>query len=215
MHPPISFRRPISFQDLIPEDYLVLRDLVRFGVLAEDQINRRYGDSIVTMPQLFSATSYGARAAQCGLRATKPSMQDLRHDIAVVDLADYLLEHEPEAEWRTEREASRVIRGTVRRTRRRGFENGPGHQPDGLLLKSGNVLAVELEHSVKSEQRYADICRWFASTPRVDGVRWYVDDPKIADRVARVNRQHGFDRDVDVTIEPFPPGVALRPWRRP
>jgi len=236
MHPPISFRRPISFQDLIPEDYLVLRDLVRFGVLAEDQINRRYGDSIVTMlqlplldaggfvepwefllcgTQLFSATAYGARAAQCGLRATKPSMQDLRHDIAVVDLADYLLEHEPEAEWRTEREASRVIRGTVRRTRRRGFENGPGHQPDGLLLKSGNVLAVELEHSVKSEQRYADICRWFASTPRVDGVRWYVDDPKIADRVARVNRQHGFDRDVDVTIEPFPPGVALRPWRRP
>lgn len=232
----ISFRHPISLRELIQEDYLVLQDLVRFGALAEDQINRRYGDPILTtlrLPlldaggfiepwevlvcgtQIFSATPYGARAAKCGLHSAKPSMQDLRHDIAVVDLADYLLAHEPGAEWRTEREASSVVPGTVRRTRSRGIDNGPGHRPDGLLLQSGNVLAVELEHSMKSDESYTRICHWFARTPRVDGVRWYVDDPKIGDRIARVNRQHGFDNDVDVTIKPFPPGVALRPWRRP
>jgi hypothetical protein len=236
MHRHTSLRHPISRRDLIQEDYLVLHDLVRFGALAEDQINRRYGDPILTLlrlplldaggfiepwevevsgTQIFSATRSGARVAQCGLAQAKPPMQNLRHDIALVDLADYVLTHEPQSEWRTHREVSSVIRRTARRTRSRGFDDGGGHRPDGLLLTSSKVLAIELEHSAKTEDKYARICRWFASTPQVDGVRWYVDDPKIGDRVARVNRQHGFDRDIAVTIEPFPPGVALRPWHRP
>ena len=228
--------RPITLRDLTPLDIVVLRDLVRFGVLTNDQIDRRYGDSRITLIQLpllvaggfvepwarliqdaslFSATPAGARVASCGLRANKPALEHLRHDLAVVDLADYVLAHEADAEWRTEREVARVIGGTGRRSRSRGVQNGPGHRPDGLLLKDDKRWAIELEHSDKGDQRYGDICRWFAQSPRVDGVRWYVDDPKIIARLTRVNREHGFDRDIDVTIQPFPPGVAVRPWVRP
>jgi hypothetical protein len=222
-------------RDLTAADIVVLQDLVRFGVLAEDQIARRYGDSLIPVfqmpllvagsfvepwahiiegPQLFSATALGARVAQCGLKAMKPSLEHVRHDVAVVDLADYLLSHEPGTEWCTERELSRVIGESARRSRSRGSFNGPGHRPDGLLLKDDLRIAIELEHSSKGDYRYASICRWFAQAPRVDGVRWYADDPKVISRIKRVNHQHGFDRDIDVTFHAFPPGLAVRQWVR-
>jgi hypothetical protein len=226
----------LPLRDLTPRDSLVLRDLVRFGVLAGDQIDRRYGDPGVATARLqllvdadlvarwsplikdttvYSATTVGAGVARCDLRATRPSLEHLRHDIAVVDLADYLLEHEPAAEWRTEREVGRTLRAGRLPTRIGGLPARPTHKPDGLLLTSGRRLAIELEHSDKGDLRYAYICRWFALTVGVDGVRWYVDDPRIIARLRRVHQQHGFDEDVDFTCEPFPPGVTVRPWVHP
>jgi len=225
----------IDLRALEPHDILALRDLVRFGVLADDQIARRYGDSSRATARLqllvegglvgawsdaientavYSATPAGAGVARCGLRATRPSYEHLRHDIAVVDLADYILEHEPHADFRTEREVARVLRGGRAPTPNWGPKTY-GHKPDGLVLADGKRLAIELEHSEKSEQRYAEICRWFALTVRVDGIRWYVDDPKTMERIRRVNEQHGYAQDVDVTYAPFPPGVVVRRWAPP
>jgi hypothetical protein len=227
--------RLITLRDLHPLDILVLRDLVRFGVLADDQIERRYRDFSLAQARLellisggfveqwspliqrttvYSATGVGAHTARCGLRPTRPSLEHLRHDIAVVDLADYLLAQDPEADWRTEREVGRVLRGGDRLTRGRGLPKGFGHRPDGLLIADGKRLAIELEHRDKGDLRYARICRWFALNVRIDGVRWYVDDDKIIARLRRVNAQHGFAQDVDFTYAPFPPGVAVRPWAR-
>jgi hypothetical protein len=227
--------RRLTLRDLQPLDILVLRDLVRFGILTGDQIQRRYHDSslaharldllvpsgfverwspLVKETTVFSATGLGAHAARCGLRPTRPSLEHLRHDIAVVDLADYLLGHEPEAEWHTEREVGRILRGSDPLTRRRGFPRGFGHRPDGLLVADGTRLAIELEHRDKGDLRYARIFRWFALTVRVDGVRWYVDDDRIIARLRRVSAQHGFAADVDFTYSPFPPGVVIRPWVR-
>jgi hypothetical protein len=226
----------ISPLDLTPPDLRVLRDLVRFGILADDQIDRRYGDPslsatrlsvlidlglvetwspLINATSVYSATPTGASVAHTGLGPTRPSLEHLRHDIAVVDLADYLLEHTPSAEWRTEREAGRVIRQGRMPSRIGGLPASPTHRPDGLLLTDGKCLAIELEHSDKGDLRYAYICRWFALTVTVDGVRWYVDDPKIIARLRRVHQQHGFDEDVDFSCEPFPPGVVVRSWRRP
>src|SRR5207253_7572999 len=87
--------------------------------------------------------------------------------------------------------------------------------PIWLLLTDGKRLAIELEHTDKGDLRYAEICRWFALSVRVDGIRWYVDDPKIMARIRRVNEQHGYAQDVDVTYAPFPPGVVVRRWVRP
>ena len=132
-----------------------------------------------------------------------------------MDLADYLLEHEQGAEWKTEREVGRVLRAIGPVMRARGLPKERRHTPDGLLLTGGKRLAIELEHSDKGDQRYVRICRWFALELRLDGVRWYVDNPKIIARILKVNRQHGFDRDIDVTVEPFPPGVVVRGQARP
>jgi hypothetical protein len=132
----------------------------------------------------------------------------------VVDLADYILEHEPRAEFRTEREVARVLRPGGHMERSWGLKVY-GHKPDGLVLSDGKRLAIELEHTDKGDLRYAEICRWFALTVRIDGIRWYVDNPKTLDRIRRVNEQHGYAQDVDVTYAPFPPGVAVRPWVRP
>ncbi|MDQ6673273.1 MAG: hypothetical protein M3069_21455 [Chloroflexota bacterium] len=227
--------RHLTRRDLEPRDITVLRDLVRFGVLANDQIERRYADTahaasrlsrliesgfveawspLIQHTSVYSATAAATGVAGCGLRATHPSIQHLRHDIAVVDLADFLLEHEPQSAFRTEREVGRVLRGGRRPTTTWG-PRSYAHRPDGLLLTLGKCLAIELEHTDKGDLRYAEICRWFALSVRVDGIRWYVDDPKTAARIRRVNEQHGYAEDVEVTYAPFPPGVAVRPWVRP
>lgn len=224
--------RHLTRRDLEARDFAVLRDLVRFGALTGDQIERRYGDAahaaarladlsasglveawspLIQDTSVYSATAAAAGVAACGLRATRPSIQHLRHDLAVVDLADFLQQHEPHADFRTEREAGRLLRGG---SPARG-NWGPrtyAHKPDGLLLAAGKLLAIELEHTDKGDLRYAEICRWFALSVRIDGIRWYVDDPRTAARIRRVNEQHGYAQDVDVTYAPFPPGVAVRPW---
>jgi hypothetical protein len=227
--------RPFIPGELDVHDNRVLRDLVRFGVLANNQMERRYGDASLAAARLtwlievglveawspliehttvYSATAAGARVANCGLRATRPSLQHLRHDIAVVDLADNILEHEPHADFRTEREVARLLRAGSAAPRTWGLSTY-AHKPDGLLLADGKRVAVELEHTDKGDLRYAEICRWFALSTRVDAIRWYVDNPKTMDRIRRVNEQHGFAQDVDVTYSPFPPGVAVRRWVRP
>ncbi|MGI9147413.1 MAG: hypothetical protein ACR2IK_12795 [Chloroflexota bacterium] len=224
--------RYITHRDLDPADMPVLRDLVRFGALADDQIARRYRDPSLAAARLpvlveyglveawspliqdtavFSTTAAGARVASAGLRSTRPSIQHLRHDIAVVDLADSILQQEPQSDFRTEREVGRLLRGGSPAVR----SSGPttyGHKPDGLLLSRGKWLAIELEHTDKGDLRYAEICRWFALSIRVGGVRWYVDNPKTMARIRRVNEQHGYAQDVDVTYAPFPAGVAVRRW---
>ncbi|MCA1644325.1 MAG: hypothetical protein LC797_02265 [Chloroflexi bacterium] len=222
----------ITRRDLHPRDLVVLRDLVRFGVLADNQIQRRYGNALLMADRLamleagclinqprskviagtsiYSATQYGAVVAGCGLNWRIPPEGHLAHDIAVVDLADYLVEHDPGAEWKTEREFGRVLRALGPRMRGLGFPKERRHTPDGLLLSRGKRLAIELEHSDKGEQRYIGICRWFACELRLDGIHWYVDNPKIIARIQKANREHGFDRDIDVQIEAFPPGVVIR-----
>jgi hypothetical protein len=222
----------LTLRNLHVLDILVLRDLVRFGVMANDQIERRYRDASFTASRLalleagglinkprpnviqgasiYTASPTGAAFARCGLGWRTPLEGHLAHDIAVVDLADYLLDQDPQADWKTEREVGRVLRQIGPAMRARGLPKERRHTPDGLLLSGGRRLAIELEHSDKGDQRYVRICRWFALELRLDGVRWYVDNPKIIARIARANRQHGFDRDIDVKIEAFPPGVVVR-----
>jgi hypothetical protein len=128
--------------------------------------------------------------------------------VAVVDLADYLLAHNPDREWRTERELRRVLDAIAPPPPYLPGDNR--HRPDGLLLDHGERVAVELEHSDKFEQRYTRISRWFAREYRLDRVRWYVDQPRIVRRLQEINHYFGFTRDIPIEIEPFPPGVVIR-----
>ena len=199
----------LTLRDLDPRDVFVLWDLIRFGSLASDQIDRRYGKSAVTswrLPVLLEAdliwrwsnglqgaTVYSATRRAVGLtrfalrhRATR--YEHLAHDIAVVDLADYLLAHDPEATWRAENEIGLELKAAANGA----VVAGPDHRhvPDGLLLTDGKRIGVELEHTIKTEVRYAHICRWFAEESRIAEVHWYTDNPRINDRIRKVSREH-------------------------
>jgi hypothetical protein len=221
--------RLLTLRDLSAGDLVVLRELVRFGVLAADQIARRYRDPLLAttrVPRLcdgqvveeepdtldgahvYSPTRLGESLAHIEVDRFKRNDHHLAHDVAVVDLADYLLDHHPDLEWRTERELRRALEAIGPPPARVPGDNR--HRPDGLLLGRGGLVAVELEHSDKGEQRYTQISRWFATEYRLDRVRWYVDQPRIARRLRQVNDQHGFGRDIALEIEPFPPGVVVR-----
>jgi hypothetical protein len=143
-----------------------------------------------------------------GVHPRSASASHLARDVAVVDLADVLLANEPDLEWFTEDEVRSYLDQIGPPPHRLPGE--PLHRPDGLLVGRGERIAIELEHSDKHEMRYIRICKWFVREWRLDRVRWYVDQPRIADRLRQVKVQHGFDRDIGVEIEPFPPGVALR-----
>jgi hypothetical protein len=223
----------ITRRDLLPPDLLVLRDLVRFGILAFDQIVRRYGSPSLAAKRiralqagrfihkwlkdplqgtkLYTASVRGTRIVSCRLSQPKPRDAHLAHDVAVVDLADYLLAHEPgAAEWLTEREVRQELRQASPFPRQRRLPGETNRTPDGLLLTGGQRWAIELEHSDKFERRYYGILRWYASALRLDGVRWYVDKPKIRERLIRVNEEFGFDRDIPTEVLDFPPGVVVR-----
>jgi hypothetical protein len=222
----------ITRRDLRPPDLLVLRDLVRFGILAYDQIERRYGSPSLAAKRirvllagrfihkwlkdplqgtrLYTVSPRGTRIVACGLSQPKPRDAHLAHDVAVVDLADYLLAHEPNAEWHTEREVRQEVRQAWSLPRQRRLPGDTNRTPDGLLLTGDQRWAIELEHSDKFERRYYGILRWYAGALRLDGVRWYVDKPKIRDRLIRVNQEFGFDRDIPTEILDLPPGVVVR-----
>lgn len=237
----VATSTPAIVHALTREQQRVLVDLARFGVLTLDQIVRRLyptrpawkptrlprrlrflldhdyvssGPNVIQDTRLYAATPLGVAVTRAGPRRPWPSLQHLRHDVAVVDLADALLAQCPNARWIAESEVGRLLRtpGTARRLMTGPTVVGANHRPDGVLVVDGQRIAIELEHSDKGDQRYATIFRWFALNDRVDAVRWYVDDQRIIDRLRRVGSEYGFAEDVEFSYSAFPPGVAMRGW---
>ena len=216
--------------ELDPLDIPALRDLARFGVMADDQLARRYADSVFGFNRLlqlkearvvsrwrealegsrvYSPTRLGrliAGVSGVHPRTTYPS--HLAHDVAVVDLADHLLAHNAGQRWLAEDEVREFLDHVEPPPRR--VPGDVRHRPDGLLLDGTYRIGIELEHSDKFEDRYTRISAWFVREWRVDRVRWYVDNPRIIQRLRQINSQHGFDHDMTIEIESFPPGVRLR-----
>jgi hypothetical protein len=215
---------------LDPLDRPALRDLVRFGVMADDQLARRYPDptlAFARLPQLkeagivylWSESLEGARVysptrlarlatAVPGLHPRTTYASHLAHDVALVDLADYLVADQPGLRWLTEDEVRAFLDQVAPPPRR--MRGDTRHQPDGLVVFDNVRTAIELEHSEKDRRRYASICAWFVKEWRVDRVRWYIDHPRTLRTLREVNEQHGFDRDMGIELVEFPPGVRVR-----
>jgi hypothetical protein len=220
----------LTHPELQAVDKSALSDLVRFGIMADDQLARRYADPTSAFARLLqlnesgivrlcSETLEGADVYEPTrlaailseiptTRLRRINRNHVSHDIGVVDLADYLLAHDPTVRWVTESEL-RLFLDQIAPSPRR-LRGDTRHRPDGLLLSNTKRIGIELEHSDKYQKRYRDISDWFVREWRVDSVRWYVDNPRIRERLRLVNSQHGFDRDMQVEIEEFPPGVRLR-----
>jgi hypothetical protein len=208
-------------------DLRVLKDLVRFGWMTIDQLAGRYFlppqpcpariDGLVSqrllvrseefrVKPIYFATSRGARLAGVGLRAVAQiDENDVYHDLTVVDVADYLIANEPGTHWQTERE----LRSLAARRRRKSRGSTGGHYPDGMLIDScGRRIAIEVELSRKSPERYSKILHWYAEQPDIDGLRWYIAPASTMILLPRLMRDHGFTIGDGMTVHCLPPGVG-------
>jgi hypothetical protein len=211
-------------------DLPALRDLVRFGVMADDQLTRRYIDPAFASARLLHLKEAGivsrwweslegARVYSptplARLIVTVPDVHarvtyaaHLAHDIAVVDLADYLIAQNRDHRWIAEDEIRGYLDHVAPPPRRMRCDTR--HRPDGLLVTGEARIAIELEHTDKYQARYTQISAWFVREWRVDCVRWYIDRPRILHRLREVNARHGFDRDMAIELQEFPPMVRIR-----
>jgi hypothetical protein len=220
----------VTRPDLDPLDLHALGDLVRFGVMAEDQLARRYADSAfgaARLPRLWEAgivnlwsdVLEGAsvysptRLTQrivgvSNVSPRQPRRAHLAHDVAVVDLADYLVANEPGSQWIAEDELRNFLREIAPEPLR--LWRDTRHRPDGLLVTPEHRIGIELEHSDKYHKRYADISGWFVREWRIDRVRWYIDNPRVFQHLREAYELHSYDRDMHIELVEFPPGVHLR-----
>jgi hypothetical protein len=213
-----------------PLDLPALRDLARFGVMAGDQLARRYADPTLAkshLPmlvddgfaeewtiqleggQVYSPTRQTRLVTGVtGLNPHVTRVAHLAHDVALVDLADHLVANVPDLRWFTEDEVAGFLNQIAPAPRR--SRGDTRHRPDGLIVHQNLRIAIELEHTAKDPSRYQRISSWYIKEFRVDRVRWYVDRPRVLHALRRVNEAHGFDRDMHIELVEFPPGVRVR-----
>jgi hypothetical protein len=221
-------------QDLDPYDLLAMRELIRFGALTVSQLERRYrspeaaharvsllleeglvapADPWLPDVEAYQITRRGLSLARFGLKPHNIKPGHLGHDLAVIDLADALTDARPASRWHAEQEIPRALHvaGDGARIDRRK----PGHTPDGLLQDGRRWIAVELEHSMKSELSYIDICCWYALEQRIAEIWWFTDNPKIAARIRAVAAEQGYADDTTFKVDDLPPGVLVHERQRP
>jgi hypothetical protein len=219
-------------QRLTIADRTVLWDAIRFGALTFEQIARRYGLSgqrqlprldwlrrrglLSKRPDWLSNTSFyvatprAARAIDSPLAAISPKPLFLLHDLTLVNLADWLLDRCPEAEWRTERE----LRAAPRLNPGWGRPERPGHPPDGLMIVHQHCIGIELEFDFRDHAKYAKVCRWFASHIEYDALHWYVGSGLLERRIPQIVAANALGPDLDIRVFRIPNEVEVLKWVR-
>jgi hypothetical protein len=220
---------------LTEHDRAVLGDLVRFGALTRDQIARRWFGSrpraatlrltalatagyvrrtppVIAGTDVYTATRRGTFKADVGLGPVEIDFDHLRHDLAVADLADWLLEREPDTEWVTERELRAAALDAARLDGSGRLGRGAGHIPDGLLVTPKSRTAIELERTAKRPLAYDRIFRWYAAAVQFDGVRWFVVGRALLAYLTQLVERYGLASTV--SVEPLPAAVRILPWAR-
>jgi DNA-binding CsgD family transcriptional regulator len=169
--------------------YRRLRALQRLGLVLSDKPFARE-------PAVLRVTKEGARVADVGLRPAPLVLSQLRHSLAVVTLAEFLLAQHSGAELVTERE----LRAQRYREQRDGDrQTEQGRTPDALLRipKKGSAkaerIAVELDLSRKDRRALERMIRQY-DREDVDRVWWYVTAERV-DRTREIVRElHAEDR---------------------
>jgi hypothetical protein len=222
--------RKASMPELNERDRWIVVELIRFGVLEEEHLARRYELKPASWRRRMShlcqqgfvkANKHWLHPTRIFLPAPlaydatglrKPPYrlfpQQLAHHLAVADLADRLLEEDRTAGWLTENELR------INRRQEDPFYSGRrnAHVPDGLLLRNDRRIAIEVEISRKRSERYAEICRWYAEQIEVDELHWYVAGAALRRYIDKVVDRFGLGIDLGIQTFPFPPGVRVRKW---
>ncbi|MPZ13660.1 MAG: helix-turn-helix domain-containing protein [Chloroflexi bacterium] len=133
----------------------------------------------------------------------------LRHQLAVVDVAAWMLARHRDGRWVTERELRRDGMAAARGRRDGRLLDGVPHVPDGLLVdEGGRRVAIEVELSSKRRRSYDAVLRWYAGALTYDQVQWFAGSEAICQRLNAAIRRHRLD-DL-VTVEVLPPDLRDR-----
>lgn len=171
----------------------------RLKALCDERL-LRHDNPYRYLPGYYRATRPGTEIAQTGLSPVRIDVANtarIRHTLAVVDLAWYMLSQVPDyvdyPEWETEREI-RSRRLGARRDPNTG-RMLPGEQartPDGILRYSdSHAIAVELELTAKSSSQYEEIFAGYANFPvslGADELWWFFASEEASRRAQRILR---------------------------
>jgi len=225
-----SQSQPRSVATLDMHDHAALSDLVRFGALTSEQLERRFAPlahrTITTRLNRLKAagllqqhfrvlpdqtrihipTSLTARAVGLHLSGSPTTERLLKHTLTCVSVADWLLENHRGAHFRTEKE----LMGRHEPMARRGHDTS--HRPDGLLiLPGGRRIAIEVELNAKTHAEYGKISRWFASRSDIDEVRWYVRQHYLLHTIPQVLEAYWLTEDIGVHVLLLPEWLQVWP----
>jgi hypothetical protein len=166
----------------------------RVAVLEKMGLVRRDRTPYWRAPMVLRLTGEGARVGELGVRPARYVEGEIRHSVAVVDLAEELLAANPGATLRTEREI-RTERWHDRHDEK--LRGGRGRVPDAeLTLASGRVAAIELDLTPKRTKDFERILRAYKQE-KFDEVWWYVV-PGAVERVTKLVRDNRADDFVSV-----------------
>lgn len=171
--------------------YRRLRALQDLGLVLSD---KPYANE----PAALRVTREGARIADVGLRPAPLVVSELRHSLAVVALAEYLLAEHRGAELVTERELRAQRYRDLREGKRKPEQ---GRAPDALLriptkgagAQGVMTVAVELDLTRKDRRAMERMVRQY-DRERVDRVWWYVTSVRLERTRALVRELRADDR---------------------
>jgi hypothetical protein len=187
--------------------YRRLHELIEFGLLRRQRV--LYNDG-----GLLTATADGLRCA--GLDRLTPARVTLAMVQHLIASAAFAAELEPrlvDARLLSDREhraaenaAGEPIASAIIAARRDGHD--ALHRPDFALVKRDGVevVAVEIELTLKSRTRIERILRGYLRNQNVSAIRYHAPPP-IGDAVRRAARAVGADDILDVM--PLPSAVAM------
>jgi hypothetical protein len=139
---------------------------------------------------IYTVTAKGKRVFDLPLSIGKPRLDQIRHDIAVVDTAIYLIQSEKIklSGIQTEKELRN----------RQGFSNCRGHMPDLVYTKGKKTVCVEVELSLKAKDRLIKNVK--SNFLTYDVQLWVVpkDKAKIRDVLSSVQYQYPNMKVVDL-----------------
>lgn len=166
----------------------------RLAILEKLGLIRRDRTPFWRAPNVLRLTTEGARVGELGVRPARLVEGEIRHSVAVVDLAEALLAANKGATLRTERE----MRTERWHDRKDGdIRGGRGRVPDAeLTLKSGRVVAVELDLTPKRSKDFERILRAYKQE-KFDEIWWYVVPGAVA-RVTKLVEENRADDFVSV-----------------
>ncbi len=139
----------------------------------------RYERVVAGRPGIYLATRRGVSLAGCPLGAGRIGLTTYRHDLAMVSLSLELLASHPGSRWRSERE----IRSSV-------DLGESGHVSDGVLIRSTDSVAVELELTPKGLRRLGRILRYYARCREYGEVWYFLTDATALTRYQRLMRPY-------------------------
>jgi len=155
-----------------------LRKLVQAGYISREKI--LYG-----VAGIYRVTSKGAKLEGLGSTRSKIRIEQIRHDIAVLDTAIYFNKVREVAykDIRTELELHRLDGFGIRK-----------HRPDFVFKKDGKTMCVEVELALKSKNRFDSIM----STNFIDyGTQYWV----VPDLECKITKTLQTKRAVYTNIE--------------